>query len=317
VFDIKGGNEDKNRVRVEIGGVTSIEWAELRERFLFLTPTKKDEKVTVPYCGDLLLGERFKGKVFVKGIFVQNNPTLSYGYNFYDAEIDRDRKMVESWTMAYKTSQIWKQVAGSRPDLFDSFYSLVEDNKADVSQLEHSSVDKKVSDQAAAKFLERFGKNAVPVSNLAESEDIEHLGAKGVVVPKVVQAILKDSIGDISTVKTKLNEEVVKLYSWSDLSEEQKTNLTQAVTLLQKADPICSLEAVNVADFRSPALQGQYKGGQIVLAAKILLDPHETLMVLVHEWAHRNGGDGEKSHVNTIEVLWRDIVKHLAERLSR
>jgi hypothetical protein len=316
VFDIKGGNEPKKRVRVEIGGVTEVEWCDLRERFLFLATLKKDEKVETTY-GWLLMGDRFKGKIYVKGIFVQHDSKLNYGYNFTDATVDRDRKMVASWEISWKTGQIWRDAVGRRPDLFDAFYTLVEEGKDDVQGIdENTHVPDEIAQKAAQKFREKFGNSAVPVANLAESAEVEHLGAKGVVVPKSMGQILAKAVGNGEAVRQKLREEVVKMFSWGDLVPERQTNIQEAIELLAAVYEPCKLERIDVVEFRSGSLAGQYKDSRILLAARITDDPDETLRVLVHEFAHEFGKDGEKGHVNAIESLWRGIVKHLRARKS-
>jgi hypothetical protein len=68
---------------------------------------------------------------------------------------------------------------------------------------------------------------------------------------------------------------------------------------------------VDVADFRDEAIRGMHKDGRELLAKKILADRNLTLRVLVHEVAHRNGGDGEKGHVSNIERIWSGIVAGL------
>ena len=55
--------------------------------------------------------------------------------------------------------------------------------------------------------------------------------------------------------------------------------------------------------------------GKIRLAKKILADRSTALRVLVHEVAHRAGGDGEKGHVSNIERIWSGVVERLRSEL--
>lgn len=314
VFDIKGGNEAKKRVRVEVGGVTSVEWAELREKFLFLADID-DKEIIKTYSGDLLLGPRFKGKLYVKGIFVQHKPDLNYGYNFRDADVDRDRKMVASWDIRWKTSYVWREALATRPDLTEPFFALVEDNQEDVQGIEdYNNVSKEVADKAAVRFREKFGKNAVPVSNLAESAEVEHLGAKGIIVPKPMGQILAKSIGDKDAHNKRLREEVVKMVAWGDLSETRQANLVAGIELLHAVHEPCTIDRIDVAEFHSGGILGQYKDSRVLIADRILDDENETLRVLVHEFAHEFGKDGSKSHVEVIESLWRNLVRYLRRK---
>lgn len=308
-FDCVGGREPKKRVRVEIGNVTEEIWNGLRERFLFLAKIKKDERVKTDR-GDLLFGDRFRGCVYVKGIYVQTDKRLNYGYNFHSATVDRDRKMVSSWELEYETSAIWGEAAAQRPDLVNKYFELISEGDADVRS-ETVYAPKKVREGVAAKFKKQFGEDAIPVANLAESHEVEHLGKRGVVVSKSLASILADTIGTKDTIVKAMREEVTRKLAWSDLDETQRKNLFDALAITGEVRPECVLDLVDVVDFRSEKLLGQFKDGRILLAARILTDRDETLATLVHEYSHREGGDGEKDHVMAIENLWRDIVKHL------
>jgi len=79
-FRIEGGRDPKNRIRVEVGGITKEAWEKMKECFLFLSKPKKDEQVDT-YSGGLLLGPKFKGRIYVKGILVQTVPVSSFGFN--------------------------------------------------------------------------------------------------------------------------------------------------------------------------------------------------------------------------------------------
>lgn len=333
-FDCKGGNEEKRRVRVEIDNVSTSDWDTVKDRFLFLSKVKQDDRIDTNR-GTLLLGDKYKGRVFVKGIYVQTSERLSYGYDFRDAEIDRDRKMISSWNLQWETGQICAEAAAKRPDLLDPFFNMMLDGKSDVAGLENSPyhANKDLQKKVAEKFTAKFGKDALPVATLAESAEIEHLGKKGVIVSKSLGAVLAETLGDKQELQKQLREEVVKTLSWSDLDESQRTSLWEALYLIAVARPDRDvtaaiargekvvapdklsaqklMELVDVVEFRSPTLMGQFKDGRLLVASRLLADRDLTLETLVHEFSHREGGDGEKGHVAAIEALWRDIVKFL------
>lgn len=320
-FNIKGGNENKNRIRVEIGGVEKSTWEGMRDRFLFLAHPKKNDRVETSR-GDLLLGG-YKGKVFVKGIFVQDDSRLSAGYNFRNVETDRDRKMVATHNLEWESSQIWIEAVARRPDLLDPFFQILSDARPDVSSVEYGAgrVTQDVRQKVTAQFAAQFGANAVPVATLAESAEIEHLGRRGIVVSKPLGALLAETLGSKEELQRQLREEVTRVYSWRELSIDQRSNLTDNITLIAQACALSSTTAlslglVDIVDFRSETLSGQYKDGRTLIAARILDDRDETLATLVHEFCHRLGGDGEKSHGHAVQCLWRDIVKYLRSATS-
>jgi hypothetical protein len=311
-FDIKGGNEDKRRVRVEISGVTASDWDGLKGRFLFLTKPKAGTAVETDR-GTLLLDEAARGQVFVKGIYVQTDTRLNAGYDFRHCDVDRDRKMISSWDLRYECGQIWTAAAATRPDLLEQFFMMMLDGKSDVEGLEHSAsyASLAVKTDIAAQFTAKFGAGAVPVATLAESAEVEHLGKRGIVVSRPLGALLATTMGNKDELQKSMREEVTKTLSWGDLGEAQKYNLLDSVKLLGAVRADCTLDLVDIVEFRSANMMGQYKSGRLLIAARLLSDRDETLATLVHEFSHREGGDGEKNHVMAIENLWRDIVKSL------
>lgn len=318
VFNIKKGNKAAKRVRVEIGNVTKDEWEVMKKLFLFLDRRASNEKQITTQYGDLLLDEAHRGKIFVKGIYVQSG-ILSYGYNFNDATLDRDRKLVQHWEQKYKTSWIWKEAAAKRPDLINIFLQLVEEEKEDVRYIGESStpdVDDDISKHAAAAFEKRHGVGAVPVSNLAESQSVEHLGARGIIVSKSLGAVLKGTVGSVDEIRDSLRKNVKRSFAWGDLTASQKASIEWATSTLSQVCPEAVLQNIDVVEFGGIDLLGQYKDGRALLSFKILDDQEETLATLIHEFAHAHGGDGNANHVAAIERLWAGVVKHLRKDLS-
>lgn len=310
-FTVEKGRADKPRVRVEISGVRKEDWDLMRQNFLFVKRPKKDEAIDTA-DGMLLLGAQYKGKVYVKGIFVQHDSHLSFGYNLRDAELDRDRKMVESWNLKYKCRSILMAAVSKEPKLLPSYVDILEQPvpTPETEGMDSWSVRSSVAEAVALKFRKDHGSEAIPVSSLAESADVEHLGKKGVVVPKPLGVVLATVMGSIDKVKEDLRKEVAKTYSWHDLTAEEKTTLTGTIGMINPVEPL-SLDEIEVVDFRSEDLMGQFKDGKILVAHKYLVDFDETLGILVHEVAHKGGDDGDKSHVDRIERIWKGIVSNL------
>jgi len=311
-FDCVGGRENKKRVRVEVDSVSALEWERLKDRFRFLAKVKANTVVDTER-GSLLLDEALKGQVFVKGIYVQTDSRLNAGYDFRYCDVDRDRKMISSWDLRYECSQIWTAAAAKRPDLMGTIFTLALEGKSDVDGLEHNAsyAPEAVKKAVAEAFTAQFGERAVPVANLAESAEVEHLGRRGVVVTKSLGALLATTLGTKEQMHAKLKSEVVRTLSWGDMTDTQKADLLDAVKLVGAVRSECTLGLIDVVEFNSMGTLGQFKDGRILLAARMLDDRDEMLATIVHEFAHRNGGDGEKDHVMAIENLWRDIVKHL------
>lgn len=312
VFDIQK-RVKQDRVRVEVNPISKEEWEELIENTLFLQELGEDEVVKGGYHGELLLGERFKGRTFVKGLYVGTDPELNYGYNYYEAGTDPERQIVDAFDLRWANTRIWKEAVSKRPDLFDKFFVLVDEGEKDVEGIESLAISPsdEIVTEIAARFAERHGEDAIPVGHIGDSKELEHLGKKGIVASKQVQAIVSKKTGSVETVKQALRKEVLKKYSWHELSKEEQSNLETAIELVSRIEE-ASLDDFDVVDFRSDDLQGQFKDDRLFIAKRLLEDRDETLAVVVHEVAHRGGvGDGEFSHVRAIENIWGGIVASL------
>ena len=319
VFDIQKGREPKNRVAIEVSGIDSEEWARIQECFLFLG-TLSDEEHVRTSSGTLLLGKRFEGRVFVKGIFVSTDPRLGFGYDLTDADLDRDRKMVSKYDLQYRTQAIWREALTRRPSLIPDFSKLLEREAADIEGIDGYNAGY-LSDETktvlAEEFQKRHGDDALPVATLGDSQDVAHLGKKGVVVPKGLRAILEQRLGSADTNKARLREEATTRYGWHDLSADEQSHIERALFLVNAVEPV-TINDVEIVDFRDEKLRGIFRGdnGRILLARKIVGDRDLSLRVLVHEVAHREGGDGEKGHVANIERIWSGIVANLTNRTA-
>lgn len=314
-FTVATGRAERNRVRVEIVGVSADDWKTLREHYLFLY--KREIKQIETSYGSLLLGPKFKGRVYVKDILVTYDASLEYGYNLRDAELDRDRKIIEAYDLQHRTSRIWSEAVERSPEeLFNDYYAMLKNNAKDVQGLnkwlnKYSYLAPAISKLVALRFQEDHGENAIPVASLADSKDIEHLGAKGIVASDPLSAALAKVLGDYDTVKARLQQEVKETFSWSDLNATERSNLLRALDLVAIAAPVTVID-VDVVSFRSPNLEGQHKNGRTLVARRILASRKETLAVVVHEVAHNKGADGDKGHVAEIERIWAEITDSLA-----
>ena len=313
VFYVHTGREPKDRVSIEIGNVHPDTYDQLGDHFLFLGKIKDSERVETS-SGTLLLADRFNGKLFVKGIYVQREDEFSYGYDLSDAEIDRDRKMLARYDVNFRVSQIWQRALVTRPDLLDPFSALLAQQRGDldgINQYNAPLLDDATKTAVAADFVKRHGSDALPVSQLAESQEVAHLGKRGIVCSGPLRLILEQTLGSVADNKIKLAAEVVKTYGWHELSDAEQENLKRAIRMVNAAEPL-TLGDVDVVDCRDPNLRGLFKDGRVLLTKKILVTRDLALRVCVHEAAHKAGGDdGEKSHVANIERIWSTIVGEL------
>ena len=316
VFQINAGREDRKRVAIEIDRVTETTWKDLPKKFLFLhgEVVESINRVKTDY-GTLILAQETRGDLYVKGIWVCHDPELAFAYNFSDCETDRDRKMIDSYNLRHAIQQVWSHALRTRPDLISHFMSLITDERKDTAGIDEYGAtyfDKEIREKIAADFRRTFGDDAVPVCTLAESEEMDHMGKKGILVSKAWRALLETVFGKLSAVREKLAKEGQKKYAWGDLTDAEQMNIEYAIDTIPE-DSI-TIDKIEVVDFRDEKIEGLWREDRIFLARKILCDRRKTLLVLVHEAAHllSVAGDGDKSHVAMIEDIWSRIVEELS-----
>jgi hypothetical protein len=320
-FDIWKGREPKQRVAIEVGGIEEEEWLSMKDKFLFLVTLSDNERVTT-HSGSLLLGDRFSGKLYVKGIFVADDAKLKYGYDLTDADLDRDRKMIEKYSLQYKTNSIWREAAATRPDLIGNFKKLLSQEAADVEGVDDYNVRYIADDikkAVANEFLTQHGDDALPVSTFGESQELAHLGRKGVIVPRSLRVVLEQTLGSVETNKYKLREEVKVRHAWDDLDIYEGLHIQRAIEMVACIETL-DMHDIEVVDFGDKGIRGMYKTDEkgnkrILLSREILKDRDLTLRVLIHEMSHRSGLDGEKNHVARIEAVWSAIVANMSAPL--
>ena len=292
--------------------VSKKEWEESKEKFLFM---QDYEKISCRYDleKEVLLDNKHKGKIFVKGIFVQEEEGLRYGYNL-DLNVDRDRHMVRNFDLNISTSTFWCSLANYEQKAH-LFYNIVKHDFKDISKPECAILTSEVKDQLKELWEEDYGE-MYPVSYIEEKNELENAGLKCIVVPETFAKIMRNILGSPEDLLKKIREKVVGIYNINELTEDEKETLNVAQGYVEKTFlKQYSLIPVEVGQFK----EGSDVGGmflnfeKIVINRKILKDFYRTVQVLIHEYSHVVGADGTRPHTNSIEIAWAEILKFLIE----
>ena len=138
--------EDTNKVSFIIKGITKDVYNDLYNYF----PCIDDDFGEIVDCetGSILLDERFKGKMFVEGLYIQTDDNFEYGYNFNSdvVELDRDRKAINYYELRALTAKSFATAESCHPKLFKAISSSV----VDVRDIED------VIDEASDDFLMEY-----------------------------------------------------------------------------------------------------------------------------------------------------------------
>lgn len=311
-FDIAKGKHCGGVV-VEVDKIPLSEWMEMRKSFLFLMD--KVDSVHVANYGDLLLDPDMRGKLYVKGIFVQYEKKLNFGYNLDNVPTDRDRKVIAQYELGWRLATIWTNAVSSRVELTDKFYHMLSSWATDLESIgaySASNLSIDVKKRLVKIFTDAFGEDAVPVTNILESKDLAHLGRVGVVVPKNLASLLQTIMGldgGIETLTKILGDETLQLHSWNDLNEMEQRNLEDAIEIIERTGEKIPLSQVEIVTFRSPKVFGLFTKGKIVISKVRLANKALTLCTLIHEYAHHlsEKNDGDPLHVAHIEQMWTNV----------
>jgi hypothetical protein len=84
-------------IETVLSGVDVENWQLLCKNFLFFQEDNLNNMLNFRTPeGDILLQASEKGRFYCKGMFVNYEPLLGFGYNFTNLELDRDRQAARS-----------------------------------------------------------------------------------------------------------------------------------------------------------------------------------------------------------------------------
>lgn len=138
--------------------------------------------------GDILEGSDYKGKIFIKGLYVCTKEDLEYGYNILPQflQTNRDRNLVTDFDIHWVTSQIWADI-----DKPMKISQMVEKEVIDIRYINNFS-KKDLNETMYQEFCAMHGKYAIPVVDQEEFDLIRKNYKK--LKPVFVKPLAKDII---------------------------------------------------------------------------------------------------------------------------
>lgn len=179
---------------IEVGNVTPEEYQAIVKKNLNLQAGVLAYEI--PSFGRILLDEQERGNVYVKGLFVCHSKAFRYGYDMDPRliNLDRDRRMVSSFDLAWETSAMWK-TAFAQQKLRSEMLSMIIDGAQDVQYIQNRSaveenVELELADSLATRFVRMHGAAATPVIN---NNQLRAAGSSAVLVNAVVCSYLEQA----------------------------------------------------------------------------------------------------------------------------
>ena len=184
-----------NDLIIEITGINPEEYEAIRESNLNLQ--EDVDYYEVEGMGKILLDKSQRGRVYICGLYICSKNELRYGYSFNPSivELDRDRRLIDTFNIAWETSLMWKK-AFENNFMRDEILQMMNEDATDIHYMEsrvmwNSRVEQEISNALAEKFIEEYGKNSVPVENNSELSRARETDSKPVMVNSLVSSYIK------------------------------------------------------------------------------------------------------------------------------
>lgn len=302
-----------------------LAWSRVLERLLDVPGvpgTQVDaSKVTTVASGNRILRDpRYAGALFCRGLFVGRLPDAAHAWG-YDLKIglDRDRKMADPWELRHRIAETLQAACVEGLVPVADLYALMQGASAEANALASNTwAVGTLSQRFADYFREKHGEDAVPVVSFAEAEALEHVALRPVSVTRHAQQVLEAALGPSAQAVARRKTEARAQVSLGDLDATERSNLSRAVDVVQRAlvaeghEDFVVGERLSVVEFHGDTMLGIYDQGQIRIARKVLADVVETLATIAHEVAHHyDGGDNGRHNRFTERLLARGVARFL------
>lgn len=156
-----------NNLTITIEGITNQEYEEIVESNLHLQDA--GQIINSEY-GRILEEDRYKGKVYVNGLYVCNYPKYTQGYDFKPQyiNIDRDRKLADSFELEWMSSKMLSGVNSHKT------IELIKQGAADVTYIASAGYSqvRAIANKTYESFKADHGEKAIPVTSQDEYDEI-------------------------------------------------------------------------------------------------------------------------------------------------
>ena len=302
--------------------ITLAEWQSFRDRFLDFQKTTAIQT----YAGQVLMEPKFRGQSYVKGIWVEGDDNLQYGYNYLHAMTDRDRRMVNSYDAKYGRVKLWEQLFSHLEEngigsesVAQQVLDLLSSDKQDLCYYEFATPDRDLLACVGQLFRDAHGAMAIPVHSGSDYKEAGHYGRVGILSSKLLCDFFQGSDLDLRQIKKIETGAVAQAYTIADLTENERVIFLRGMGLVSGAGLALELAPllgrVSIVDFSSPTILGTHHSstGAIKVSRRSLESMEAFLSVLVHELAHDCGTDGSVEHDRMQAAIWSKAVLSLME----
>jgi len=215
---VEPSNETSDGIEYLIGNVTE----DLYNSLLLNFPCINDDYGKTVRCdnGTILLDKKFKGRMYVEGLYIQSDDNFDYGYNFNSdvVDLDRDRKAINYYELKKLTAASIISAESCEPEIFRAISNSCVDTRAIIDVL----------DDASEEFLEQYRDMIYKEKGLEENTliatesvmrqleqmDIDTPVVKGTEIESFLVAKANDKLGLIFDAKEEIQRRDEEEDSW-------------------------------------------------------------------------------------------------------
>jgi len=237
VIETRRMRKDRGRFSVEINGVSPEQYDQFCS--LFLTMDEGFDS-SLSYSADsgekVLLQERYRGKIYSKGVFVCRHEELAFGYDL-QAPLNRDRSMMRDADIQSYAIETLFSVHRDFPEnvLRDVVLRLMDNPECMEVRDRYSSLaySDTLQRTAVELFKERYGENALASSSEADDAACRSLGRKGVQLDGAIGYAVRRVLGSPGDILVDRENEIVS--KDVELSGDQEKSLALLRALIKSA----------------------------------------------------------------------------------
>ena len=210
----------------EISGLSEYDIKTLLEEFPILDKeiNGEDYECIETQCGEIILDEKYRGRMFVEGLPIQRDENFEFGYNFKTeyVKLDRDRKAINYYELRGLTAQSLVTAEECHPEIFRA----ISNSCVDAKDIED------VLDEAEDNFLDSYRTMYYEEKHLEENTIV----ATQAVAKQLQQMGIDEPISIGSEIESYL---IAKANDKLDLVYEAKTAVQTKTKLENALDKLC------------------------------------------------------------------------------
>ena len=271
------------------------------------TATATMPAFTFTIAGWLMWGRRQKSRT--RDFYLP----YAFGYNLTDADMNRDRGVVDAWKANCEIGKLWASVTDE--EMLERFWQAVKDGMGEKDcQMHGVEIGNKRGMRQA--FQAVYGQDAVLKTSPEMGREAAYRGAKPVSKAEVggygLEQVVEELVGTDAQHVAQLEGKTKVYIPDRKLNAEQLKALSVVRRLARRA----GIQGRIAAYILPEGILGETNREDVRMSLLALTDPEKAIGTWLHEEAHRMNGtaDDTAAHATAIAVLAARVIAGYATR---